>query len=117
VAAAVVLRVKPNGEQITERVARPEGSAFVPVPINLTPGDQVFLILFGTGFRFNSGLPGVSVTIGGTQGQVAFVGPTPGFAGLDQMNVFIPQDTARGLVNVVVRVDGKTANTVQVQLQ
>ena len=117
VAAAVVLRVKPNGEQITERVARPEGSAFVPVPINLTPGDQVFLILFGTGFRFNSGLPGISVTIGGTQGQVAFVGPTPGFAGLDQMNVFIPQDTARGLVNVVVRVDGKTANTVQVQLQ
>jgi uncharacterized protein (TIGR03437 family) len=44
-------------------------------------------------------------------------GPQPQFAGLDQLNVKIPHELAgRGEVDVVVTVDGQTANVVRVDL-
>lgn len=121
VVAAVALRVKANGAQSFEPVSRFDAaqSRFVSAPIDLGPdGEQVFLILFGTGFRSRSNLSQVSVKIGGADGEVSFAGPQGGFAGLDQLNARIPRSLiGRNEVDLVLMVDGKTANTVRVNIK
>lgn len=120
-AAANVLRVKADGTQIFEPITRFEASqgGFVPVPIDLGPAsEQVFLLLFGTGFRNLSALSAVSVTIGGVDAPVFYAGPQGSLVGLDQLNVLIPRALlGRGLVDVIVRVDGQAANTIQVAVK
>ncbi len=99
VAAATVLRVKPGNVQSYEPVARyDEGlKRYVPLPIDLGPeGEQVYLILFGTGIvnqLINSSFP-VTVKIGGTVANVTFVGKQGDYAGLDQVNVLLPRSLA-----------------------
>ncbi len=120
VAAAVVLRRNAAGQDTFEPVARLDGSAFVPVPIDLGPAtDQVFLILYGTGIRGRSALSAVTAKIGGTDVPVLFAGEAAGFAGLDQVNLGpLPRSLAgRGVADVVLMVDGKTANTVTVTIR
>jgi uncharacterized protein (TIGR03437 family) len=43
----------------------------------------------------------VQVTINGVPGQVHYAGPAPGFAGLSQINVLVPQTTA-GPVKILI---------------
>ncbi|MEP7340770.1 MAG: hypothetical protein ABI977_23775 [Acidobacteriota bacterium] len=121
VAAAVVLRVKENGAQSYEPVAQFDTAQnrFAPVPIDLGPEtDQLFLILYGTGIRFRSSLATTSATIGGAISDVLYAGPVDGYAGLDQVNLHIPRSLAgHGVVNVALIVDGKTANTVTIQIK
>jgi len=118
-AAAVALRARADGSQSFESVAQFNGTKFVPLPLDLGPGsDQVFLILFGTGLRFRSSLPAVTVKIGGIDAQVLYAGPQGGFVGLDQLNVAVPRSLiGRGEVDVVLTVDGQTANTVRVNIR
>jgi len=119
--AANVERIKANGARTTEAIAQfdPVQNQFVPIPIDLgAADDQVFLVLFGTGFRFRTALSAVTATIGGTAAEVSFVGAQGGFVGLDQANVRIPHSlTTRGEVNVVLTVDGQPANTVRVSIK
>jgi uncharacterized protein (TIGR03437 family) len=121
VAAAIIVRVKPDGTQIIEPVARfdPALNRFVSVPIDLGPEtDQVFLIPFGTGFRSRSSLGAVTVRVGGAEQQVLYAGETPGFVGLDQLNVRLSRSLiGRGEVDVVLTVDGRTANIVRVNIK
>lgn len=109
-ASGLVLRVR-NGVQSFERIAQNDGS---PIAVDLGPaGDQVFLILFGTGFRGRSALP--SCTIGGLNSQVLFAGQQGDLVGLDQLNVLLDRSLAgRGTVNVQMNVDGQNSNTVSV---
>ncbi len=122
-AAAMALRVKADGTQSFEPVARFDATQnkFVAALIDLGPEtDQVFLILFGTGLRFCSSLSGVSASIGGPNGvdsQVTFAGAQGGFVGLDQVNVRIPLNLiGRGEVDVTLTVDGQAANTVRINI-
>lgn len=121
VAAAVALRVRTNGSQVIEAVSEWNASLnrFVSFPIDLgTAGEQVYLLLFGTGARFNSGLNGVTASIGGVAAQVQYAGQQGDFIGLDQINVLLPSALAgRGEVDVVLTVDGKTANTIRVGIK
>ncbi len=121
VAAAVVERLRANGTRSTEAVAQFDSAQnrFVPLPIDLGPeGDQVFLVLFGSGFRFRSGLSAVTVTIGGTPAEVTFAGAQGSFVGLDQVNVRLPRNLmGRGEMDVTLTVDGQTANTVSVSIK
>ncbi len=106
--AAEILRVKPSGVRSTESI---------PQVIDLGPsGDEVYLILYCTGVRNRSSLNNVMVTIGGTPVSVLYAGATPGYEGLDQINAGpLPRVLiGRGMVDVVVTVDGKVANTVKV---
>jgi uncharacterized protein (TIGR03437 family) len=118
VPAAVAYRVKADNTQTVEPVASFDTALnrFVAVPIDLGPaGEQVFLILFGTGVRFRSALSAVSCTIGGASANVEFADRVGGLIGLDQLNVRLPRSLAgRGEVDVVLTVDGKTANTVRI---
>lgn len=119
-AAATILRIKTDGTQSFEPVGRFDAGLgrFVPVPIDLGPeGEQVFALLFGTGFRGNSGLP-ITVTIGNASSELLFAGPQGDFVGLDQANVRIPRSLAgKGDVNVVMIVGNKNANVVTLNIK
>jgi uncharacterized protein (TIGR03437 family) len=87
-----------------------------PAPIDLgAESDQVILLLFGTGIR---GGKSVSVRIGGLEAPVLGASAQAQFVGLDQVNVRLPRSLiGRGEVELVLTVDGKTANMVKVRVQ
>jgi uncharacterized protein (TIGR03437 family) len=121
VPAAVLLRVKADGSQSFENVARWDSTLnrFVPAPIDLgTQGEQVYLIAFGTGWRNRSALAAVSLRIGGTQPEVLFAGAQGDLVGLDQLNVLLPRDLlGRGEVDLLLTVDGQAANTLRLSFR
>ncbi len=91
---------------------------FVPRPIDLgEETDQVFLVLFGTGWRNYQNLSAVSARIGGVEAPVLFAGTDISFVGVDQVNIRLPRSLiGRGEVDVVLMVGGKTANTVRINI-
>lgn len=121
VAAALVLRVKADNSQTFESIVRFDAGSnkFVSNPVDMGPDtDQLFLVLYGTGFRFRTALSAVGVTIGGEVAQITFADPAPGFTGLDQVNARIPRNLiGRGEVDVVLTVNGKVANTVRLNIK
>ncbi|HMV84359.1 MAG TPA: hypothetical protein PLD20_10295 [Blastocatellia bacterium] len=121
VPAGFALRIKANGAQLNEPILRFDAAQnrFVPMPIDVgVIGDQVFLVLFGTGIRFRSVLSGVSVNIGGTSLPVLYAGPQGDFVGLDQLNILLPSSLAgRGEVDLTLTVDGRTSNTLRINLK
>ena len=120
-AAANLLRVKSDGSLIYESVARFDNAQnrFVAVPIDFgATSDQLFLLLYGTGFRNRSDLSAVSVRIGGPEVETLYAGAQGSLAGLDQINARLPRSlVGRGEVDIVVAIDGKTANTVRVSFR
>jgi len=117
VAAAVLLRVKSDGSQTFEPVAQLGAQNILfPVPIDFgPPSDQLFLILFGTGWRNRSALENVSAQIGGVNVPVQFAGAQGSFVGEDQMNLQLPRSLAgMGETEVAIRVDGQLANLVKI---
>ena len=59
-----------------------------------------------------------SVTIGGVPASVSFSGLGPGFVGLYQVNVEVPEDALTGnAVPVVLTIGGVTSNTVTIAVQ
>ncbi len=118
-AAGSVLRVSGDGTQTAENFFQMDASGNISaLPINLgPPTDQVFLILYGTGFRA-AGTANTSMTIGGQNAQVSFAGDQGVFAGLDQVNVLVPRSLAgTGSANLVLTASGQTANTVNISMQ
>ena len=86
------------------------------VPIDLSPeGDQVFLLLFGTGIRgFTSK---VTATVGGVEVPVLGAIPQGQFEGLDQVNIGpIPRSLiGAGVVEIILIVDGIPTKAVMVR--
>jgi uncharacterized protein (TIGR03437 family) len=119
--AATAQRIRDNTTIAYEPIARfdAQQNRFTPIPIDLGPeGDLVILNLYGTGFRRRSALSAVTVKIGGEDVTINYAGPQLQFAGLDQINAFLPRTLAgRGEVDVVVTVDGKAVNIVQVSVK
>jgi len=88
------------------------------VPIQLAANTRTTATFYGTGIRGRSSLANVTVTIGGVAVPVLYAGPTPGFAGLDQVNVVLPAAfQGVGVSNVVLTVDGQVSNTVTIDIQ
>jgi uncharacterized protein (TIGR03437 family) len=123
--AAVALRVRADGSQSIEALSRYDAALqrFVPIPIDLGPdmgnaSDQVFLILFGAGFRAPSEPNAVATFIGDEIAETLFAGAAPGFAGLDQANVRLPRSLAgKGEVNVLLMADNRASNAVTVSIR
>lgn len=114
--AAVALRVRGQ-EQILEPLYQYDAQLqrFVPTPIDLGPeGEEVFLILFGTGFRSSS----VTAIIGEENADVLFAGGLAGLAGLDQANIRLPRTLAgKGIVSVLLTADNRSANPVTINIR
>jgi uncharacterized protein (TIGR03437 family) len=113
-AAGVALRVV-NGAQTFEPIIEFNAAQnrFVTRPIDLGEG-EVFLILFGSGFRSRSSLSAVTCAIGGLSQEVLYVGASGDLVGVDQINVRLSRNLiGRGEVDVALTVDGKPANIVR----
>lgn len=121
IAAAVLVRIKANGDRTFETISQFDQAQNrqVATPIDLgAETDQLILVLFGTGLRANTALSTTTCQIGGTSAEVLFTGAVPGFAGLDQVNVRIPRSLAgRGNVNVALTIATKAANTVSINVR
>lgn len=120
-ASAVALRVRSNGQQEFETVAQfdSQQQKFVAAPIDLTvPGEQVYLILFGTGFRHRNSLEDVQVQVENLDVEPLYAGEAPGLLGMDQINLLLPKELAgSGEVDVTIKVDGKTANVIKLKFK
>jgi uncharacterized protein (TIGR03437 family) len=109
-----------DGVNFNIAVANPDGT---PRPLDA----GVYVSLFGTGLRFapNADLndqngvgESVGITLGGINVAPLFAGAQGSFDGLDQINFRIPESLAgRGVVDLVVSVAGRTANTVKLQIK
>ena len=114
--AAQVIRVKADGTQTYEPVARFDSTrnGFVAIPIDFGPAsDRVFLALYATGVRGST----ATVRIGPAAIPAVFA-PSAQYPGLDQVNVELPRSLAgSGATDVTLTCDGVAANTVTVTFQ
>ncbi|MFN0084576.1 MAG: NF038122 family metalloprotease [Blastocatellia bacterium] len=121
VAAAVALRVKADGTQLFEPVARFDQAQnrFVPIPIDLgPPGERVFLLLYGSGIRGRSALAAATLRIGDIDAPVSYAGLVTGLTGLDQINAELPRTLAgKGDATIALTIDGRAANLVTVNVK
>ena len=110
IAAASILRVKADGSQSAEPVTGIDFGA---------DGDQLYLILYGTGIRGVSSPSSVGLAVGAERIPVLYAGRQGGFQGLDQVNAGpLPRSLAgKGLVDVRLTLDGNVANTVSLQFR
>ena len=120
VAAGYITRVRPGAPQTTEPLAEFDTaqSRMVARAFDMGPaGDQVYLILFGTGLRNRSDLAKVVVQVGGVAHPVQYVG-AQGMVGLDQINILLSRDLAgRGEIDVRMTVDGVATNTTRIAVK
>jgi uncharacterized protein (TIGR03437 family) len=110
-AAAQAEIVANDGSASYAPVAQCGADGCTTVIVPLAGGTRVYLILYGTGVR---AAKNVTVSIGGTQGVVTYSGAQGTEAGLDQINVLVPQSLAgSGEVAVVLTADGVNSNVVK----
>ena len=117
-AAAVVVRVKPDQSQTIEDVYQVgPGNAVLPYPVDFGPAtDAIYLSLFGTGWANARSL---AVTVGGQSVPVLYAGIQGTYNGLDQVNVGpLPRSlSGAGKVNIILTADGQTANPVELAIK
>lgn len=121
VPAGLLLRVRANGQQVYEPLATYNNGKVTPVTITRNIGDRLFLVLYGTGWRGTDDFDGnvgngvaenLDATIGNAKATVWFAGEAPGFAGLDQMNIEIPNGVT-GTVTLLVKANDGEGNLVR----
>jgi uncharacterized protein (TIGR03437 family) len=85
-------------------------------PVNLTGGEQVYLVLYGTGLRNANS---VTATVNGVSVPVAYFGAQGSANGIDQVNVGpLPASLAgAGTATLVITADGQAANPVTFTIQ
>jgi uncharacterized protein (TIGR03437 family) len=87
-----------------------------PVPIDMSRAPTVFLELYGTGIRNRTDQRNVTANIGGTILPVAYAGAQNQYPGLDQVDIALtPGLAGKGIVTVVLTVDGISTKPVTVQ--
>ena len=121
VAAGIAVRVKADGTQIIEPLARFDATQgkLVDAAIDLgAASDRVYVVLFGTGIRFRSGMADVQAQVGGLNLAVDYAGAQGEFAGLDQVNLLLPPSLrGSGQTKVSLKVDGKVSNQVGITIK
>jgi uncharacterized protein (TIGR03437 family) len=55
--------------------------------------------------------------VGGVGAEVFFAGLAPNYVGLYQVNLFVPQSTPSGSVDVVITMNGVSSNAAKMQVQ
>jgi uncharacterized protein (TIGR03437 family) len=117
-AKGYVVRVSAGNAFIEDVFEIDLSGAVIPHPITVSNGDQVTLMVYGTGFRAAGG--DVSAVIGGIPAPVLYGGPQGVQPGLDQFNILIPPELGTGtprIVQIVLTAAGQPSNTVNVTVQ
>jgi uncharacterized protein (TIGR03437 family) len=110
VAAGQAIRVHADGTQDP-----PVALSAAPLAFGAAT-DQLYLVLYGSGLRHAENA--VTCAIGGNRIAALYAGAQGGFAGLDQVNLQLP-DALRGAgaVSLTCAADGQTSNAVELNLQ
>ncbi len=103
--SAQIVRVKSGGGVAYEFTNTPIAPA--------GPGETLYLVLYGTGFRNASNL---GLQIAGRETAMLYTGPQPEFAGLDQINLQLLNGLPRD-VSVDLTADGKSTNRLTLHFQ
>ena len=121
VPSAFVLRIKADGALSYEPIVVFDEfqQRFTPLPIEFgAESDQVFLILYGSGWRNRSALSATTVRVAGVALPPLYLGAQGSLVGLDQINVLLPRTLAgRGNAKIELIVDGQIANAVTVNFR
>jgi len=108
-----------NGNTFIEDVFEIDATGSVIArPITISNGDQVYLIVYGTGFRAAGG--DMSATVGGIGAPILYAGPQGVQPGLDQFTILLPPELATGgpqVVQIVLTAGGQIANAGNVTVQ
>ena len=108
VAAGTFVRVR-NGQQTAGLLFDPSTNS--AVPIGAKAGDQIYLILYGTGMRGGA----ATTTVGGVSVPAAGPVAQSQYPGLDQINLGpLPLKIGEGLKEIVIRQGERVANSVNV---
>ncbi|MFN0083986.1 MAG: Ig-like domain-containing protein, partial [Blastocatellia bacterium] len=118
VAAAILLRIRPDGTLIYENVANCDPRPCVAIPLKLETGpagERHFLLLYGSGMH-QATMEDLRLLLGGEVVNSA-VAPVQGLAGLDQINVELSRALiGRGVVSLSVSAPGfSTSNQVKIE--
>ena len=122
IGAITALRVNAGGERSDVTVFKYDSAKaqYISIPIDLGAAtEQVYFSLYGTGMRGFSSPTGISVTIAGIPVPVLGAAAHSQYPGVDQVNVGpLPRSLAgKGETSLLLKVDGKTANTVGVNVK
>jgi uncharacterized protein (TIGR03437 family) len=113
-----VIRIS-NGNTFIEDVFEIDATgAVIARPVTISNGDQVYLIVYGTGFRAAGG--DIHATVGAIAAPVLYAGPQGVQPGLDQFTVLLPPELAAGgrqNVPIMLTAGGLTANVGNVTVQ
>jgi uncharacterized protein (TIGR03437 family) len=117
-AGQVVYGHSDGSQTVADAAIQNVGSnTFAPNPINLaTPGDQVYLVLYGTGI---CQAKEVTASVNGVSVPVVYSGAQGSYVGLDQINMGpLPASLAgAGSVKLTITADGQAANPVMLTIQ
>ena len=115
VAAGLAIRVAPGGAQTTSYLFD-LSSRDLPVNVDLTVPGDVYLSLYGTGFRGATGP--ATATVGGVNVPVLGFAAVPVYQGEDVVNIGpLPKTLGSGIKNIVLTFASKVANTVTVGIR
>jgi uncharacterized protein (TIGR03437 family) len=110
-----ILHISADGTRTVETVTG-------PITLDPAPGGT-YLILYATGLRHNSdqgnfGISAVTATVGNLTLPVNYAGPQSQFAGLDQVQILLPDSLkGAGKVNLILTVDAQITNAISLQFQ
>ena len=109
IAAATYVRVNSRGVRTEGLIF--DGTTLADTGVIAAPGDQIYLILYGTGLRGDS----ATATLGGISVPVAGPVAHPVYQGLDQINLGpLPLRIGPGTKQIVIRQGERVANIVTV---
>ena len=115
VAAGLAIRIAPGGVQ-TASYLFDLSNRDLPVNVDLTAPGDVYLSLFGTGFRSATG--SATATVAGVPVPVQGFAAVSAYQGEDVVNIGpLPKTLGSGVRNIVLTFAGKVANTVTVGIR
>ena len=119
-AVGQALQVDAQGNQTTLSLVTYNSvtGQFVPTPLNLSaPGSSTYLILYGTGIR-STLLAKTTAQVGNQTVTPAYAGAQGSYAGLDQVNIQLPNSLAgSGDTTLTLTAEGITSNAVHITVQ
>lgn len=106
--AGFLIERKAGGEVTRTPLFTLRDGSFVPASLRRDPDAEAVLELYGSGFRNAS--RSLTATIGGLPAEILYAGAQGTFAGLDQINLKLPAESAlRG--EVLIRIATPSANS------
>jgi uncharacterized protein (TIGR03437 family) len=117
-ATAVVTQAANPSQQSPVELFECIASTCAALPVTLSTSTSVYVTFYGTGIRNYGSLANVAMTINGISVPVLYAGPSPNFAGIDQVNVSLPLTLrGSGTSNVLLTADGQQSNVVTITIQ